>query len=102
MMSAAARVNFFDSRPVPPYFVRMNIYDQNFRASEANVRYLDADFVVLRPGTFVRCALTGAPIPIEDLTYWNVDRQEAYASPSVAMDAFLADQKARAPKNEIG
>ncbi|NOZ31928.1 MAG: DUF2093 domain-containing protein [Alphaproteobacteria bacterium] len=79
----------------------MNIHDQKFGASEANVRYLDGDFVVLRPGTFVRCALTGAPIPIEDLTYWNVDRQEAYASPSVAMDASLADRKARAPKNEI-
>jgi len=27
----------------------------------------------------VRCAVTGVPIPIEDLRYWNVDLQEAYA-----------------------
>ena len=32
-----------------------------------------------RPGSFVRCAVTGKPIPIDELIYWNVDRQEPYA-----------------------
>jgi hypothetical protein len=48
---------------------------------EAEVRYLDGDFRVMRPGVFVRCAVTGAEIPLEELRYWSVDLQEAYASP---------------------
>ena len=48
---------------------------------EADVRYLDGDFRVLRAGAFVRCAVTGVEIPLEELRYWSVDLQEAYASP---------------------
>ena len=48
---------------------------------EAEVKYLDGDFRVVRPGAFVRCALTGVAIPLEDLRYWSVDLQEAYATP---------------------
>ena len=52
---------------------------------EAEVKYLDGDFRVVRPGAFVRCAVTGAPIPLEELRYWNVDLQEAYASPEAVL-----------------
>jgi len=48
---------------------------------EADVKYLDGDFRVVRPGAFVRCAVTGVPIPLEELRYWSVDLQEAYATP---------------------
>jgi hypothetical protein len=48
---------------------------------EADVKYLDGDFRVVRPGAFVRCAVTGAAIPLEELRYWSVDLQEAYATP---------------------
>lgn len=65
----------------------MNIFDQQFSSSEAVLRYLDGDFVVLKPGAFVRCALTGQPIPLEDLHYWSVDRQEAYLDAATAADA---------------
>ena len=54
-------------------------------ATEAEVRYLDGDFRVLKPGSFVRCVVTGAAIPIEELRYWSAERQEAYASPEAAM-----------------
>jgi hypothetical protein len=54
-------------------------------ASEAVLEYLDGDFRVLRPGAFVRCAVTAVPIPIEELRYWNVDLQEAYADPSAKL-----------------
>ena len=67
----------------------MNILDSGFSPSEAQVRYLDADYVVVKPGTFVRCAITGKPIPIEDLTYWSVDRQEAYADAQLAHEAYV-------------
>jgi hypothetical protein len=40
---------------------------------------------VVRPGAFVRCAVTGVPIPLEELKYWSVDRQEAYASPEAVL-----------------
>ena len=53
--------------------------------TEAQVRYLDGDFRVLRPGGFVRCAVTGEPIPLDELRYWSVDLQEAYSSPQAAL-----------------
>lgn len=66
----------------------MNIFDKGFTPSEASVRYLDADFVVLKTGTFVRCAITGRPIPLDELAYWNVDRQEAYVDAQAAFEAY--------------
>jgi hypothetical protein len=52
---------------------------------EARIRYLDGDFQVLSPGAFVRCAVTGDPIPLDDLKYWSVARQEPYASATVSL-----------------
>ena len=52
---------------------------------EAEVRYLDGDFRVIRPGAFVRCAVTGAEIPLEELRYWSVDLQEAYVTPEAVL-----------------
>ena len=49
-------------------------------AGEAELKYLDGDFRIVRPGAFVRCAVSGVPIPLEELKYWSVDLQEAYAS----------------------
>ena len=54
-------------------------------AGEADLQYLDGEYRVVRPGTFVRCAVTGVHIPLEDLRYWNVDRQEAYSSPAAKL-----------------
>ncbi|HEV7718368.1 MAG TPA: DUF2093 domain-containing protein [Arsenicitalea sp.] len=67
----------------------MNIFDKGFAPSEAVVRYLDGDYVVLRPGRFVRCAITDKPIPLDELSYWNVDRQEAYADANAAYEAYV-------------
>ena len=54
-------------------------------AGEAEIKFLDGDFRIVRPGAFVRCAVTAVPIPLEELKYWSVDRQEAYASPEAAL-----------------
>ena len=54
-------------------------------APEAHVDYLDGDFRIVRPGAFVRCAVTGEPIPIEELRYWDVDLQEAYLDPQAKL-----------------
>ena len=66
----------------------MNIFDKGFAPTEAGVRYLDGDYVVIRPGSFVRCAMTGKPIPLDELFYWNVDRQEPYADAVAAHAAY--------------
>ena len=54
-------------------------------AAEAQIQYLDGDIRVIRPGTFVRCAVTGVPIALDELRYWSVDLQEAYADPEAAL-----------------
>jgi hypothetical protein len=54
-------------------------------AGEARVEFVDGEYRIIRPGAFVRCALTGEPIPLEELRYWSVDRQEAYSSPAASM-----------------
>jgi hypothetical protein len=58
-------------------------------AGEAKIRYLDADFQILSPGTFVRCAVTGTPIPLDELKYWNVARQEAYVDVAASLSREL-------------
>ena len=64
----------------------LNRLDHNSpSAAEAEVKFLDGDFRVIRPGAFVRCAVTGAPIPLEELKYWSVERQEAYVSPEAVL-----------------
>jgi hypothetical protein len=54
-------------------------------AGEAELRYLDGDYRIARPGSYVRCAVTGTPIPLDELKYWSVDLQEAYATPEAVM-----------------
>jgi hypothetical protein len=64
----------------------MNLYERRpIAVGEAELEYLDGEFRVLRPGSFVRCAATGEPIKLEDLRYWNVDLQEPYASPQAKL-----------------
>lgn len=63
---------------------------------EAEVKYLDGDFRVVRPGAFVRCAVTGQAIPLEELKYWSVDLQEAYVSPEAVLRRHRADYDTKA------
>ena len=58
---------------------------------EAQVQYLDGDFRVISPGTYVRCAVTDARIPLDELKYWSVDLQEAYAQPSAVLQRHFPD-----------
>lgn len=52
----------------------------NFNSGEAKLEYKGGDYVINIPGTYVLCAVSGEKIPLDDLRYWNVERQEAYAS----------------------
>ena len=56
----------------------------NSGQNAATLIYGPNAFRVVRPGHFVTCAATGEPIPLEELRYWSVERQEAYASAEIA------------------
>lgn len=56
----------------------------------ATLIYGPNGFRVVKPGRFVACAVTGEPIPLEELRYWSVERQEAYSSAEIATRRFLA------------
>ncbi len=67
----------------------MNAFDRDIGKGESAVlHYGDGEFVVLRPGKYVTCAVTGAKIPLEALRYWSPERQEAYASPEIALQRW--------------
>jgi hypothetical protein len=74
----------------------MNRYDPNITPGrEARLRYLDGDYQVVIQGDYVRCAMTGQPIKLDDLRYWSVARQEAYASAALALKRHLELEEAR-------
>ncbi|MFL6688682.1 MAG: DUF2093 domain-containing protein [Alphaproteobacteria bacterium] len=67
----------------------MNQMEREFRPDGvAELEYLDGEYRIVRPGSFVICAVTGMRIPVDALRYWSVDLQEAYASPDVALRRF--------------
>jgi hypothetical protein len=63
----------------------MNRMERHGRGGEARLRYLDGDFQVVVPGSFVRCAVTGQEIALDELKYWSVARQEAYADAAASL-----------------
>ena len=62
----------------------MNAFDRNIDGPAA-VHYGDGEYVVLRPGRYVVCAVTGRQVPLETLRYWNAELQEGYAGPEEAL-----------------
>ena len=56
----------------------------------AKIKYLPNNFQIIENGDFVECAVSGKQINIENLTYWNVEKQEPYFS---YKEAFKAREK---------
>ena len=46
----------------------------------AKLKYLPNNFEIIEEGDHVICAISQKKIPIENLSYWNVEEQEAYYS----------------------
>ena len=46
----------------------------------AKIKYLPNNFQIIENGDYVECAISGKKINLENLTYWNVELQEAYFS----------------------
>ncbi len=63
------------------------------RGRPARLQYLPNATRMLSPGDHVVCAVSGAAIPLDELRYWSVERQEPYASAALAL---AADADARA------
>ncbi|MDO8378241.1 DUF2093 domain-containing protein [Phenylobacterium sp.] len=66
----------------------MNAHDRNLPGSTADLavlHYGDGEFVVLKQGRYVLCAVSGVKIPLEALRYWSAPLQEAYASPAESL-----------------
>lgn len=63
----------------------MNRIDKMNSSGEAELVYGDGEFHVVRPGAYVKCAVSGAHIDLDDLRYWSADLQEAYASPEISL-----------------
>lgn len=66
---------------------------QGFGEGEAVLDYRPVEFRVVKPGGYVRCAVTGVKIPLDVLRYWSVEKQEAYASPEAVLISVGAKPK---------
>jgi hypothetical protein len=59
---------------------------------QAKLHYMANNYRMLVQGDHVLCARSGIIIPIENLRYWSVAKQEAYATPEFATQASLEAQ----------
>ena len=53
----------------------------------ARLHFLPGTFRVLSNGDHVICAVTGVQIPLHELRYWSVERQEPYADAETSLEA---------------
>lgn len=61
----------------------------------ARLQFQPYSFRVLSPGDYVLCAVTGVRIPLDDLRYWSIDRQEPYADAVASTQSELKARKER-------
>ena len=57
------------------------------RNRAARLHYMAGTYRVLVPGDHVVCAVTHKPIPLADLRYWSVERQEPYVDAEASLKA---------------
>tara|TARA_A100001011_G_scaffold379561_1_gene445742 strand:- start:230 stop:424 length:195 start_codon:yes stop_codon:yes gene_type:complete len=60
---------------------------------KAKVKYNHNSFDVIEEGDFVVCSISGKKISLTELSYWNVDLQEAYHSPLEANERYKQIKK---------
>jgi len=56
---------------------------------KAKLKYNHNSFDIIEEGDYVVCAVSGREIPLERLSYWNVDLQEAYFSPIEVNKSYI-------------
>ena len=55
---------------------------------KAKLKFKANNFEIVEDGDYVTCAVSGKNIPLNKLTYWNVELQEAYFSPKEAQKRY--------------
>tara|TARA_E500000178_G_C16490835_1_gene517245 strand:- start:36 stop:236 length:201 start_codon:yes stop_codon:yes gene_type:complete len=60
---------------------------------KAKLRYMANNFEVIESGDYVLCAVSKKEISLKELTYWNVELQEAYFSPVEVKIRFEENNK---------
>ena len=58
------------------------------RSQPARLHYMANNYRVLTQGDHVLCAVSGEKIALDELRYWSVMRQEAYATAELATRAM--------------
>jgi len=53
--------------------------------NKAKLKFNPNNFEIIEEGDFVVCAVSEKNIPLNQLTYWNVELQEAYYSDKEAL-----------------
>jgi len=53
----------------------------------ARIHFMAGSFRLLTDGDHVICAVTGARIPLQELRYWSVERQEPYVDADASLEA---------------
>ena len=56
--------------------------------NKAKLKFNPNNFEIIEEGNYVVCVVSGKNIPISELTYWNVELQEAYFSPKEAQQRY--------------
>ena len=55
---------------------------------KAKLKFNPNNFEIIEEGDYVVCVVSGKNIPLNQLTYWNVELQEAYYSPKEAQQRY--------------
>ncbi len=56
--------------------------------NKAKLKFYPNNFEIVEKGDYVICAVSGKKILLKELTYWNVELQEAYFSPKEVKKRF--------------
>ena len=56
--------------------------------NKAKLKFKPNSFEIIEAGDYAVCAVSGKNIPLNQLTYWNVELQEAYFSPKEAQQRY--------------
>ena len=56
--------------------------------NKAKIKFSPNNFEVVEDGDHVICSVSGKKITLNQLTYWNVELQEAYFSPKEAQQRY--------------
>ena len=56
--------------------------------NKAKIKFNPNNFEIIEEGDYVVCSVSGKNIPLNQLTYWNVELKEAYFSPKEAQQRY--------------